>query len=376
MPEADRMRWSETDRRFMALALALGARGLGRVWPNPAVGCVIVAPDGRVVGRGWTQPGGRPHAEVMALRQAQGAARGATAYVSLEPCAHWGRTPPCANALVEAGLARVVSALEDPDPRVAGGGHRILREAGIEVATGLMAVEAEAMQQGFLSRIRRGRPILTLKLAASLDGRIATAQGESRWITGPEARHLTHAMRARHDAILVGAGTVRADDPMLNVRGQGAGRDPLRIVLSAALDLPLGRLAASARDIPVWLVHGPAAPQVARARWLAAGARLIELPLDAAGQLPPAAVMQALGAEGLTRVFCEGGGLLAAAFLAADQVDEAVVFTAGLALGAAGRAALGPLPEGPLAAMPRFALIEERAVGGDVMHRWRRLPAA
>lgn len=360
---------AEADRRYMALAIALGARGLGRVWPNPAVGCVIVQ-GGRIVGRGWTQQGGRPHAEPGALAQAGTAARGATAYVSLEPCSHHGKTPPCADALVAAGVARVVTALEDPDPRVSGRGHARLRAAGIEVVTGVLAAEAAAVQAGFLMRIAQGRPIVTLKLATSFDGRIATASGESRWITGEGARHLVHAMRARHDAVLVGGGTVRADDPLLTVRGMGAVRQPVRVVASAGLDLPLGRLAASVAQGPVWLLHGDA-PVAAQAAWRAAGARLLPVAQAGAG-LDPAAMLQALGDAGLTRVFCEGGGQLAASLLAAGLVDEVVGFTAGLALGASGRPSLGALPAGALAAAPRFALVESRAVGGDVLHRWRR----
>lgn len=362
---------AEDDRRFMALAIQLGARGLGRVWPNPAVGCVIVK-DGRILGRGWTQEGGRPHAEPVALAQAGMAGRGATAYVSLEPCSHHGKTPPCAEALVAAGIARVVTALEDPDPRVSGRGHALLRAAGIEVATGVLAAEAAAVQAGFLSRIRQGRPMVTLKLATSFDGRIATVTGESRWITGPEARHLVHAMRARHDAVLVGGGTLRADDPLLTVRGMGALRQPVRIVASAGLNLPLGRLAASAREAPVWLLHGESARLAAQAAWRAAGARLLPVAQAGAG-LDPAAMLQALGDAGLTRVFCEGGGRLAASLLAAGLVDEVIGFTAGLALGAGGLPSLGVLPEGPLAEAPRFALVETRAVGGDVLHRWQRI---
>jgi len=362
---------AEDDRRFMALAIQLGVRGLGRVWPNPAVGCVIVK-DGRILGRGWTQEGGRPHAEPVALAQAGMAGRGATAYVSLEPCSHHGKTPPCAEALVAAGIARVVTALEDPDPRVSGRGHALLRAAGIEVATGVLAAEAAAVQAGFLSRIRQGRPMVTLKLATSFDGRIATVTGESRWITGPEARHLVHAMRARHDAVLVGGGTLRADDPLLTVRGMGAVRQPVRIVASAGLDLPLGRLAGSVPEGPVWLLHGESAPLAAQAAWRAAGARLLPV-LQAGAGLDPAAMLQALGQEGLTRVFCEGGGRLAASLLAAGLVDEVIGFTAGLALGAGGLPSLGVLPEGPLAEAPRFALVETRAVGGDVLHRWQRI---
>lgn len=360
------------DRRHMAHAVALSRRGLGRVWPNPSVGCVIVK-DGVVVGRGFTAPGGRPHAEPQALAMAGAAARGATAYVTLEPCAHHGKTPPCANALVAAGVARVVSALEDPDPRVSGGGHAILRAAGIAVTTGVMEAEARAVQQGFLSRITTGRPLLTLKLALSVDGRIATADGESRWITGPEARARVHLMRASHDAVLVGGGTARADDPELTVRGLGIAHQPVRIVASTGLDLPrAGRFEAAMPQGPVWLLHGPAAPAEARAYWAARGARLVPC-AEAVGGLDPDAMMQALGDAGLTRVFCEGGGAFAAALVQAGCVDRLEVFGAGLLLGDGGRAGLGALRYGPLAAAPRFELVDCRSVGRDVWHSHRRV---
>ena len=359
------------DARFMALALALAARGLGQVWPNPAVGCVIVK-DGAVLGRGWTRPGGRPHAETVALAQAGAAARGATAYVSLEPCAHHGLTPPCAGALVAAGVARVVTALTDPDPRVSGRGHAHLRAAGIAVTEGVLADEARRVQAGFLSRITTGRPMLTLKLATSLDGRIATATGESRWITGPEARRAVHAMRLRHDAVMVGGGTARADDPRLTVRDIGAVRQPVRVIAARGLDLPEGgALAASVPEAPLWLLHGPGAPADRRAAWQARGARLLEV-AEAGDALDPAALLAALGAAGLTRVFCEGGGQLAAALLSAGLVDEIVTFGAGLMLGAEGRAAVGPLGLDRLADAPRFVLDEVRPIGADAMARWRR----
>ncbi|WP_127900861.1 bifunctional diaminohydroxyphosphoribosylaminopyrimidine deaminase/5-amino-6-(5-phosphoribosylamino)uracil reductase RibD [Solirhodobacter olei] len=356
----------------MRHALGLGARGLGRTWPNPAVGCVLVK-DGRVVGRGWTQPGGRPHAEVVALAQAGTAARGATAYVTLEPCAHHGKTPPCAEALVAAGVARVVTALTDPDPRVAGGGHAILRAAGIAVTEGVEAEVARRAQIGFLTRITKGRPMLTLKLALSLDGRIATASGESRWITGPEARRAVHAMRLQHDAVMVGGGTARADDPMLNVRGMGDVPQPVRLVASRGLNLSReGRLAASAREVPLWLLHDPEATEPADAEgWEALGARLVPVG-SAGGGLDPLATLRGLGAAGLTRVFCEGGGALAASLLGAGLVDRLVVFSAGLALGSEGRPALGALPRGPLAEAPHFRLVDHRALGGDVMQVWER----
>ena len=249
------MSFSEADRRFMNAALALGRRGLGQVWPRPSVGCVLVK-DGRIVGRGRTQVKGT-HAEVMALRQAGAAARGSTAYVTLEPCAHHGRTPPCAQALTEAGIARCVVAIEDPDSRVNGAGVTILRAAGILVEIGLCARQAKDDQAGFLLNIRQKRPFLTLKLAMSLDGRIATASGESRWITGPQARSVVHSYRANHDAVLIGGGTARADNPELTVRGMGNVQQPVRVVASRYLDLPTGsKLSETAKDSPVWLLHG------------------------------------------------------------------------------------------------------------------------
>jgi diaminohydroxyphosphoribosylaminopyrimidine deaminase / 5-amino-6-(5-phosphoribosylamino)uracil reductase len=363
---------STADARFMRLALSLGARGLGRVWPNPGVGCVIVA-GGRVLGRGWTQPGGRPHAETVALAQAGAAARGATAYVSLEPCNHHGLTPPCSHALVAAGIARVVVAMGDPDPRVAGRGLETLRKAGLEVVTGICADEAAALHRGFLTRIGQGRPMLTLKLASSVDGRIATATGESQWITGPEARRQVHAMRARHDAVLVGAGTARADDPSLTVRGLGIPHQPVRVILSRRLDLPMdSALMRSAAQVPVWLCHGPDAPEAARKAWDSAGARRIEVPAGPGGQLDLGQVMAGLGAAGLTRVFCEGGGTLAAGLLSADLVDELVVMQAGMVLGAEGTPAVGAMGIAALAEAPRFRLRETRDIGGDVLAIWSR----
>ncbi len=362
---------SEADSRFMRLALGLAARGLGNVWPNPAVGCVIVN-AARIVGRGWTQPGGRPHAERRALDMAGPAARGATAYVTLEPCAHHGHTPPCSEALIAAGVARVVTALEDPDPRVSGRGHAMLRAAGLAVTEQVMAPEARVLQAGFLSRVSRGRPHLALKLGASFDGRIALANGESQWITGPQARAHVQALRARFDAVLVGAGTARADDPLLTVRSFVPVRPPVRLVASRRLDLPRGRLAASVPDAPLWLLHGPDAPAEARDYWAGLGAEPIELPATGQG-LDPVALMQALGARGLTRVFCEGGGQLAASLMAAGLVDELIGFTAGLVLGGDARPGIGALGLDRLAEAPRYALSTVQPIGGDVLTRWLRV---
>ncbi len=355
----------------MALALSLGRRGMGRVWPNPAVGCVIVR-DGIVVGRGWTAEGGRPHAEPQALAQAGAAAGGATAYVTLEPCAHHGQTPPCAEALIKAGVARVVVALTDPDPRVDGGGIRMLRQAGIAVTAGVGAAQAQRDHAGFLLRVTQGRPFVTLKLAGTLDGRIATATGESQWITGPGARRAVHLMRARHDAVMVGAGTVRADDPSLTVRGLGIDRQPVRVVVSRAMKLSAdAQLARTARDAPVWLCHGQEADV---APWTAQGA--ISLPCATqSGQVDPLSAMQALAARGITRVFCEGGGMLAASLLNAGLVDELVVFSAGVAIGAEGTPMLAAMGVDRLGLAPRFQLADVTRLGGDICHVWRRSPA-
>ncbi len=360
----------------MALALGLAQRGLGRTWPNPSVGCVIVK-HGRIIGRGVTQDGGRPHAEVVALAQAGALAKGATAYVTLEPCAHTGKTPPCASALIDAGITRVVSAMTDSDPRVGGQGHAMLRAAGIEVHTGLCAAQARQANLGFFRRIEAQRPMVTLKLANSFDGRIATATGESQWITGPAARRLVHAQRAQHDAVMVGAGTVRADDPSLTVRGLGIARQPVRVVCARRLDIPLnGKLAHSAKDVPLWLLHGKDADPMLIQTWETIGARCIPVSGGPNPVLDPVAMLTALADQGITRVFCEGGGSLAASLLGADVVDVLVGFTAGLALGAEGRPSLGAMGIERLAGAPRFDLQSTRAVGADIMHIWHRQAAS
>ncbi|MCT4557012.1 MAG: bifunctional diaminohydroxyphosphoribosylaminopyrimidine deaminase/5-amino-6-(5-phosphoribosylamino)uracil reductase RibD [Pelagimonas sp.] len=356
----------------MSLALALGRRGMGQTWPNPAVGCVLVR-DGVIVGRGWTQPGGRPHAEPQALQMAGEAAKGATAYVTLEPCSHFGKTPPCADALIAAGVARVVSPIQDNDPRVSGGGFARLREAGITVETGLCADQALHDHAGFLMREAQGRPWLTLKLALSLDGRIATATGQSQWITGPAARRKVHALRAAHDAVMVGAGTVRADDPALTVRGFGTRRQPVRVAVSRLIDLPLmSQLARTAKEVPVWVCHGAGASGDLVKAWAGLGAELVDCPLSA-GRIDPVPMMQNLGQKGLTRVFCEGGGQLAASLLINDLVDELHVFSGGVMLGAEGLPGVGALGIERLIDAPSFKLVDVCVEENDTHQVWRRV---
>lgn len=364
------------DIRWMRVALGLARRSLGRVSPNPGVSALLVK-NGVVLGRGVTAPGGRPHAETLAIDQARArygdaALRGATAYVTLEPCNHHGKTPPCTEALISAGIGRLVSPIEDPDPRVSGSGFARLREAGIAVETGVMAAEARRLHRGFLSRIERGRPYTTLKLAATLDGRIATGSGESRWITGPEARRRVHLMRAQADAVLVGAGTAQADDPMLDVRGFGADvSQPLRVVADSRLSLPMAsRLAQSAADVPLWLLHGPRATEAARDALASAGARLIEVPAVEGG-IDLEAGLRALAGLGISRLMCEGGGGLAASLVRAGLADELWLFQAGKAIGAEGSPALGPLGLDNLAEAPHFALETVERLGDDILSRWR-----
>lgn len=358
-----------SDSDHMAHALRLAARGLGNTWPNPAVGCVIVK-DGLIVGRGWTQPGGRPHAEVRALQQAGPDAQGATAYVTLEPCAHHGVTPPCADALIAARVARVVTALTDPDPRVAGKGHALLRAAGIAVTENLLQTEATCLNAGFLKRVTQGLPHLTLKLAATLDGRTATASGESRWITGSLSRRKVHALRLNHDAVMVGSGTALADDPDLTVRDLGAVRQPVRIVLDRLVKhSPESRLGRTAKDGPVWLLHSPAAPEAARSAWQATGATLIEIP-ETNGHLDLKAALRTLAGKGLTRILSEGGSTLAAALIRDRLVDDLALFTAGALIGADGTPTLAALGLQTLGEAPRLTLRETQTLGPDVYSLW------
>jgi diaminohydroxyphosphoribosylaminopyrimidine deaminase/5-amino-6-(5-phosphoribosylamino)uracil reductase len=274
--------------------------------------------------------------------------------------------------LIDAGVARVVAAMGDSDARVSGRGVDMLRQAGIAVEVGVCEVEAVTDHIGFFSRIELGRPMVTLKLANSFDGRIATTTGESQWITDAPARRMVHAMRGRHDAVMVGAGTARADDPTLNVRDMGAVKQPARVVISRQLDIPLNsKLAQTAQDVPLLLCHGPDAPDALVQAWQGIGAETLSCRVSG-GQLDVGDVLRQLGGYGLTRVLCEGGGSLAASLLKADLVDHLIGFTAGVAIGAEGLSGIGPMGVARLAAAPRFDLVDTVAVGPDVMHNWVR----
>lgn len=352
----------------MTIALALARRGLGQVWPNPSVGCVILDTNGAVVGRGWTQPGGRPHAETEALKRAGAAARGGTAYVTLEPCNHHGRTPPCTEAMLAAGIARLVSTVEDPDPRVCGAGFERLRQAGVQVETGLFTDQAQQVNEGFLTKAALGRPFVALKTATSLDGKIALANGESQWITGPEARQYAHRMRAEFDAVMVGSGTARQDDPSLTCRLPGyAAPSPVRIVVASDPDAAVAR-DANLRDgaAETWLIC-PADIQAADPDWVAGSgiAATLPVPVDARGKLDLSAALKRLGQRGVTRVMVEGGGALAASLLRADLVDELHWARAPKIIGAEGLPAIGGLELTRLAQSEGFRLDRVLGLGAD-----------
>ena len=370
------------DAAHMRAALALARRGTGSTWPNPEVGCVLVK-DGRVVGRAVTAPGGRPHAETLALAMAGAAARGATAYVTLEPCCHHGRTAPCTEALIGAGVARVVLGARDPDARVNGGGVAALRAAGVTVEEGVLRVEAEGVTAGFRCRVQHGRPLVTLKLASTLDGRIATRSGESRWITGEPARRAAHGLRGRHDAVLVGVGTVLADNPELTCRLPGYRRAPLvRIVADSDLRTPLdAKVVATAGECPTWLLIRQAVDAERQRAFIERGVTLIEVADGDAAENPSPpqwggegqrhiAVVQAareLGALGLTRVLVEGGSGIAAALLGAGLVDRVAWFHAPAVMGGDGWPAAAAFGVAELAAMPRFVPTRVTTLGGDLL---------
>jgi diaminohydroxyphosphoribosylaminopyrimidine deaminase / 5-amino-6-(5-phosphoribosylamino)uracil reductase len=356
-----------TDIQHMRAAITLARRGLGETAPNPSVGCIIVK-DNTVIARARTAAGGRPHAETEALRMAGQAARGATAYVSLEPCSHLGKTPPCANALIEAGVARVVIGASDPNPIVNGEGIRLLRDAGIEVTENVLNAEAQAVISGFAMVQTTGRPLLRLKLASTLDGKIATSRQESQWLTGEAARRAAHAMRGRHDAVLVGVGTVLSDDPELTCRIDGFRSARLvRIVVDSHLRTPLlSKLVSSAVGAPVWILHRNGGDPARKSALEKVGVRLLEVPGGSSG-VDLAAALQALAKAGLTRILAEGGASIAAALLRANLVDRLAWFHAPGIIGADGWPAAQAFGVEDLADMPRFTLVAQERWGDDLL---------
>lgn len=364
--------FSSDDQRFMQLALALGRRGLGNTWPNPAVGAVVVK-DGVIVGRGWTQPGGRPHAEPVALQRAGELAKGATLYVTLEPCSHFGKSPPCADAVIVAGISRVVAAIDDPNPEVAGQGHARLRAAGIKVDVGLGAEEAAHDHAGHIRRIVSRRPHVTLKLAVSSDGKVGAAGRKPVALTEAAANTRVHLMRAQTDAILIGVGTAKSDDPMLTCRLPGMEmQSPVRVVLDSHLRLPPGsRLAKSARQIPLWVLANASAEAPAAAVLGAKGAVIARVSGSNAG-LDLAAVMKELIARGISRLMVEGGSKIASAFLKADLVDEVWLFQSPKTVGSDGIDALDGMALTTITASPRFRLHASETLGPDVLTVYER----
>jgi diaminohydroxyphosphoribosylaminopyrimidine deaminase/5-amino-6-(5-phosphoribosylamino)uracil reductase len=363
------------DQRFMALALTLGRRGQGRTWPNPAVGAVVVR-DSVIVGRGWTQPGGRPHAEPEALRRAGEAARGATLYVTLEPCSHVGKSPPCADAIIAAGITRVVSAIEDPNPEVAGQGHARLRAAGITVDIGLGAVEAAHDHAGHFRRVRDKRPHVVLKLAVSSDDKIGAAGRKPLAISGEAAKARVHLLRAQCDAILVGIGTVQADDPLLTCRLPGMqARSPVRVVLDRSLRLSgTSRLVHSARETPLWVMTSSLAEAPAAMKLGAAGAHVMRV---ATTTTPPPgldlpSVLHVLSEKGITKLLVEGGARVASSFVAADLVDEVWLLRGPHAVGADGVAALEALPLSVLTGSPAFKVRASEMLQDDTLTIYER----
>jgi diaminohydroxyphosphoribosylaminopyrimidine deaminase/5-amino-6-(5-phosphoribosylamino)uracil reductase len=372
-PKIDR----ELDRRFMAAALRIGRRNLGRTYPNPAVGALVVRGDNAgpvIVGRGWTAAGGRPHAETAALTEAGEAARGATVYVTLEPCAHYGKTPPCADALIAAGVGRVVTAMPDPDPRVNGQGHARLEAAGIAVTSGVLAEEAAIAHAGHVFRVTENRPHIVLKLAVSADGMIGRREGERMIISGRAAFETVQAMRVESDAVLIGIGTALVDNPRLTVRLAGLqARSPVRIILDAGARLPRdSNLVASAREVPLIVAAGPAAPDEQKAQLREAGVRVVEVNEGPAG-IDLDQLLEMLAAEGLTRVLVEGGANVASSLVAGDLADEVVIFRAAVVVGPTGVRALGNYALSAIERSPRYRQIEAAIVGDDQMRRYLRV---
>ncbi|GGF74447.1 riboflavin biosynthesis protein RibD [Azorhizobium oxalatiphilum] len=376
-PAAATVSSPEEDEALMAEALAVGRLGLGRTWPNPSVGALVVRPTSggpQILGRAGTAPAGRPHAEPLALAQAGDAARGATLYVTLEPCSHYGRTPPCADAVIASGVTRVIAAIEDPDPRVRGRGVARMRAAGLWVTVGVGAEQALLDHAGHISRVTRARPHVLLKMAVSGDGKIGRTGPQRVQITGPEANERVHVMRSVADVILVGIGTVMADDPLLTCRLPGVtGRSPVRVVLDSDLHMPLeSRLVRTTSEVPLWVMCAEDAPAGREAALVSLGVEVYRVPRGASGHVDLKAALHVLGLLGVTRVMAEGGSRLAAALLDASLVDEVAVFQDPVMLGADAIDALHGQPLSRLISPVGFESVERQQLGPQQLLRMLR----
>lgn len=370
------------DAAFMDQALALGWRGLGRTWPNPSVGAVVLGPDGRVVGRGFTEPSGRPHGEAVAFDRAGAAAAGGTLYVTLEPCSH--RTlrghVPCVERTILAGVRRVVSAMADPNPLIAGLGHALLRTAGIAVTVGVREAEAQRAHRGHVLRVTRGRPMVTLKLARTADGFVGAlgpaGEGARLQVSCEEAGRWVHLQRARHDAIMVGVSTVRADDPQLTVRLPGLeALSPVRVILDSALRLPAtARVVATAREVPTWVIAAETAPVEREEQLVAHGVEVMRVSAAGEGRLDLAEALRLLAMRGITRLFSEGGPTVAAELARHDLADEILLSTSPAALGGPGVPAIQPALAAALADPARYRLAGAEPLGQDRLERYERVP--
>lgn len=361
-----------TDSDYMEMALGLARRVSGVTWPNPSVGCVIVDPAGHVIGRGHTGMGGRPHAETVALAQAGSAAAGSTAYVTLEPCAHHGQTPPCADALVKAKVARVVVAIGDPDDRVAGKGIALLQQANIQVDLGIGRDEAAKINQGFFKVCAQKGPLVTVKIATSLDGRIATASGDSKWITGDDSRRRGHLLRAEHDAIMVGIGTVIADDPSLDCRISGLeDRSPVRIVIDSQLKIPeKSKLVTTARKIPTWIMTTQSEGQKAE-KLKRLGVDVIQCDKNNEGRVDFNKMMKILGQKGITRLLSEGGAQVNASLMRASLIDRLYWFQSSGIIGADGLPAFQSIGLDKISEMVDFSLVRTGKTGQDIWQEFK-----
>jgi len=359
------------------MALSLARRGLGNVWPNPAVGCVLVRNDlnNRVVGRGWTQAGGRPHGEIEAINRAQKLAEGSVAYITLEPCNHHGETPPCSESIINAGIKRCVIAIKDPDPRVLGSGINRLREAGIDTELGVCEKDAKEINAGFFLRIQKGRPLFTLKTATTIDGRIATSRGKSKWITGKKARAFAHRLRANHDAIMIGIRTALIDNPLLSCRLPGLEElSPIRIVADTNLRLPNDcALVKTAATIPTWVITKSIVDLDRCSQLEDLGVNIIKIDIDKTGHLDLDELVTELGNRGLTRVLVEGGGALAAAMIKKNLIDELAWFRSAKIIGGDGLGAIAPFGINEISKAPAFICNSIARIGDDIFETYRRV---